>query len=86
MAVVIHSSWSKSMAHAAPERNPFMLMLNPEVVLAAVEKSERLSQLNRHLCRPLDRPAPAASGRQRDAQIVEEDDQEDDGAPATDAR
>jgi len=37
-------------------RNPFMLMTEPEVVLAAIEKSERLSQLNRHLCRPLDRP------------------------------
>jgi hypothetical protein len=32
-----------------------MLMLNPEVVLAAVESSERLKQLNRHECRPLDR-------------------------------
>jgi hypothetical protein len=32
-------------------------------VLAAIEKSERLGQLNRHLCRPLDRPVlqgPAA--------------------------
>jgi hypothetical protein len=36
--------------------NPFMLLLHPEVVVAAMEKSERLSQLNRHLCRPLDRP------------------------------
>jgi hypothetical protein len=44
------------MAHQSPIRNPFMLMLNPEVVLAAIENSERLSQLNRHLCRPLDRP------------------------------
>lgn len=44
------------MAQTTTVRNPFMLMLNPEVVLAAVEKSERLSQLNRHLCRPLDRP------------------------------
>lgn len=44
------------MAHTTTVRNPFMLMLNPEVVLAAVENSERLSQLNRHLCRPLDRP------------------------------
>ena len=42
-------------------RNPFMLMLNPEVVLAAIEKSERLGQLNRHLCRPLDRPAPTGA-------------------------
>ena len=35
--------------------NPFMLMLNPEVVIAAMEKSEKLAQLNRHYCRPLDR-------------------------------
>jgi hypothetical protein len=44
------------MAQTSQVPNPFMLMLNPEVVLAAVEASERLSQLNRHLCRPLDRP------------------------------
>jgi len=44
------------MAQTSTERNPFMLMLHPEVVLAAVEKSERLGRLNRHLCRPLDRP------------------------------
>lgn len=42
--------------------NPFQLMLNPEAVLAAVERSERLGQLNRHLCRPLDRPAPGQPG------------------------
>lgn len=50
------------MPHHAHERNPFMLMTNPEVILAAIEKSERLGQLNRHLCRPLDRPAPVAAG------------------------
>ena len=44
------------MAHSTPEHNPFMLLVHPEAVLAAVEKSERLGQLNRHLCRPLDRP------------------------------
>lgn len=49
------------MAQQWLDRNPFMLMINPEVVLAAIEKSERLGQLNRHLCRPLDRvPADAA--------------------------
>jgi hypothetical protein len=43
--------------------NPFMLLVNPEVVLAAVEKSERLNGLNRHLCRPLDKvmPSPVAA-------------------------
>jgi hypothetical protein len=49
------------MAQQAPQRNPFMLMINPEVIFAAVEKSERLGQLNRHLCRPLDRPAPTGT-------------------------
>jgi hypothetical protein len=48
------------MTQQATERNPFMLMISPEVVLAAVEKSERLGQLNRHLCRPLDRPTQAS--------------------------
>jgi hypothetical protein len=43
------------MAHASPIGNPFMLMMNPEIVLAAMESSERLAQLNRRLCRPLDR-------------------------------
>jgi hypothetical protein len=38
--------------------NPFMLLVNPEVVLAAVEKSEHLNGLNRHTCRPLDKPMP----------------------------
>lgn len=42
------------------ERNPFMLLLDPEAVIAAVEKSERLGRLNRHLCRPLDRPTPTS--------------------------
>lgn len=44
----------------AREHNPFMLLLHPEIVLAAVEKSERLGRLNRHLCRPLDRPTPTS--------------------------
>ncbi|ODU08187.1 MAG: hypothetical protein ABS84_14125 [Rubrivivax sp. SCN 71-131] len=42
------------MAQQSQVRNPFMLMLQPEVVLAAIRKSERLERLNRHLCRPLD--------------------------------
>ena len=48
------------MPQLTPERNPFMLMINPEVVFAAIEASERLGQLNRHLCRPLDRVVPVA--------------------------
>ena len=56
------------MSQPATVRNPFMLMLNPEVVLAAVEKSERLGQLNRHLCRPLDRATPTGSKASADAE------------------
>ena len=66
------------MPHQTPDRNPFMLMLNPEVVLAAIESSERLSKLNRHLCRPLDRPllggarpADAAEDDEAEADVVE---------------
>jgi hypothetical protein len=43
-------------------RNPFMLMLQPEQVLAAVERSEHLGALKRRLCHPLDRPAPESGG------------------------
>ncbi len=42
------------MSQQSQVRNPFMLMLQPEVVLAAIQNSERLERLNRHLCRPLD--------------------------------
>ena len=37
--------------------NPFVMM-KPEVVLRAIALSERLANLNRRICRPLDKPAP----------------------------
>ena len=54
------------MAQQSQVRNPFMLMIEPEVVLAAIENSERLGRLNRHLCRPLDRVAgpPSTAARE----------------------
>ncbi len=51
---------SQAIESAFAERNPFMLLMHPEVVLAAVENSARLNSLNRHTCRPLDRPVPGA--------------------------
>jgi hypothetical protein len=36
--------------------NPFALMMDPESVLAAVAKSERLARLKSQICRPLDKP------------------------------
>ena len=64
------------MTQSAAVHNPFLLMLNPEIVLAAIEKSERLSQLNRRMCRPLDKPAPstAAPAAEADAEVDQEGD------------
>jgi hypothetical protein len=70
------------MAHTAHEHNPFMLMINPEVVLAAMEKSERLGQLNRQLCRPLDRVAPGSTA----AASAEDDSDSSEDADASGAR
>ncbi|MBZ8139972.1 hypothetical protein CLD22_08695 [Rubrivivax gelatinosus] len=58
-------------------RNPFTLMMNPEIVLAAIERSERLGQLNRRICRPLDRPM---LGPVKAADAAEDD---EDDAPET---
>ncbi len=44
------------MRSAQVRPNPFMMMTNPEVILRAVEHSERLSSLQRRVCRPLDKP------------------------------
>jgi hypothetical protein len=60
--------------------NPFLMMVQPEVVLAAIEKSEKLGRLNRRLCRPLDKPLLQA-GATADGQplpAVELDDDTDD--------
>ena len=62
------------------QSNPFMLMVNPEVVFAAMEASERLGQLHRHLCRPLDRMAPPESGA-APATVAEEADDDIDLPP-----
>jgi len=62
------------MAQQSQVANPFLLMLQPEVVLAAVEKSERLGRLNRHLCRPLDRPVLGSAAAPADAADIAEDD------------
>jgi hypothetical protein len=48
--------------------NPFIMMTNPEVILQAVERSERLNQLARRVCRPLDRPLiPKVRGAELEA-------------------
>jgi hypothetical protein len=54
--------------------NPFILMLDPEFVLAAMEKSESLAQLNRHTCRPLDRIIPTPGSADGEAAEAANDD------------
>lgn len=44
------------MATGLERGNPFALMMNPEGVIQAVERSERLARLKARVCRPLDRP------------------------------
>lgn len=36
--------------------NPFELLMNPDAVVQAMERSDRLSRLKRRVCRPLDKP------------------------------
>ncbi|MDQ6685104.1 MAG: hypothetical protein M3Z16_08250 [Pseudomonadota bacterium] len=42
--------------------NPFALMIAPEAVFAALERSDRLARLKSTICRPLDKPRMEAPG------------------------
>ena len=44
------------MTHAALALNPFSLMMEPELVLQTMERSQQLRGLRRHKLRPLDKP------------------------------
>ena len=46
--------------------NPFTMMTDPQAILQAVEASERLSGLQRRICRPLDRPLIPNKGSKAD--------------------
>ena len=41
---------------AVQQSNPFVLLMDPQSVMRAVERSERLSRIKGRICRPLDRP------------------------------
>ena len=60
--------------------NPFALMMNPEGVIQAMERSERLARLKARVCRPLIPRLQDASLAAYDAQIdatVPEDEGDD---------
>ena len=46
------------MQSSTAENNPFVLMIDPQTVFAAIERSERLARLQSTICRPLDKPRP----------------------------
>ena len=50
------------MAQTNLTANPFALMMTPEAVFAAIERSERLSRLKSRICRPLDGPRSQQEG------------------------
>lgn len=43
------------MSQTIPAVGPFAMLLDPEAVLAAVNRSELLARLQSRVCRPLDR-------------------------------
>ena len=49
------------MATTQAAANPFVLMLNPQAVFAAIETSGRLERLTSRICRPLDKLQPPAA-------------------------
>lgn len=53
--------------------NPFALMMDPQAVLAAMERSERLNHLESRVCRPLDRlEAVAQAKRTHEAELLDD--------------
>lgn len=49
------------MPHAQLISNPFALMMEPQAVFEAMQRSERLARLKSRICRPLDKPLLAQS-------------------------
>ena len=60
--------------------NPFALMLNPQEVVAAMERSDRLDRLQRRVCRPLDKPLIAHAPGLDDDRAIDFDAESDLGA------
>ena len=69
----------------AAASNPFVLMVNPEVVFAAIENSDRLARLASRICRPLDKPAPVLADGEAAAAADDAIDAAAEQAPESDA-
>ncbi|TXH38621.1 MAG: hypothetical protein E6Q92_09885 [Burkholderiaceae bacterium] len=55
-------------------QNPFLMLMDLESVVQAMEESDRLQNLNRRICRPLDRALLNMKAKESQAQadLVEE--------------
>lgn len=51
--------------------NPFALMMDPDAVVQAMEKSEHLAHLRRRICRPLDKPLTPAAAPDHDTEAFD---------------
>lgn len=62
--------------------NPFVLMLDPEAVISAMEGSANLRGLRQRICRPLDKPLiPKTHGQMLDFDaVIDADDFMDSGS------
>ena len=49
------------MPHTQLISNPFALMMEPQAVFEAMQRSERLARLHSRICRPLDKPLLATN-------------------------
>ena len=67
--------------------NPFALMLDPQAVIAQIERSERLEGLHRRVCRPLDKPLLGGAVDQpgESSELSAADADADDGGTADEA-
>lgn len=63
--------------------NPFALMMDPQAVLEAVERSAPLSGLQRRICRPLDRPLIPHADAANDPDVGDLSDDGDDATTAS---
>lgn len=52
--------------------NPFALLMDPQAVFRAIEKSERLERLHSRICRPLDKPLLPVVATEPDSAVTDE--------------
>ena len=70
----------------ANRTNPFVMMLDPEAVINAMESSQPLRGLRGRVCRPLDKPllGKLSMGAELEAELVDLDEDLDDDVDVED--